>query len=175
MKSFTAIVFGFVAAALVAAQTPDISSLPQCALTCATTAIGSASTYGCSSTNYKCICTSQSFIGSIETCIKGACNATEQQETLTFAEGFCAQVGVTIPASAYATAAPSSTPSATATSSGVVYHTSAPSTNATSSGTSGNATKSGTPPVSTATSNSAAMFGVSGLSLGAAFAAFLLL
>ncbi|KAL6404499.1 hypothetical protein AUP68_13892 [Ilyonectria robusta] len=92
----------FFVAALVSAPVlaQDLTSLPACAQTCALNAISST---GCAPTDAKCICESTSFLSSVESCISTACNATDQQATLTFAQQFCSSAGVTYHAATQAT------------------------------------------------------------------------
>ncbi|KIW61865.1 hypothetical protein PV05_01936 [Exophiala xenobiotica] len=117
------------------AAAQDLSSLPSCAVSCATGAIGST---GCSLTDAHCICTASNFLSGVETCIQGACSPADQQATLQFAVSFCASANVTItlptaPATASSAAStvtasssvPASAP-ATLTSSAVVASSSAP-------------------------------------------------
>ncbi|KIW12384.1 hypothetical protein PV08_09661 [Exophiala spinifera] len=107
------------------AATQDLSSLPPCALTCATGAIGST---GCALTDVKCICTATTFLSGVETCIQGACDQADQQATLQFAVQFCASANVTIPlpSASANSSVPATTPAPTATSSASVASSAAP-------------------------------------------------
>ncbi|KAK4937071.1 hypothetical protein LTR10_022194 [Elasticomyces elasticus] len=107
MRYITLISAGLFALFNVAAS-QDLSGLPSCAVNCAVGAIG---TTGCALTDVHCICTATTFLSGVETCIQGACNATDQQATIQFAEQFClsGNVTITVPAAA-GTAASSSAP-----------------------------------------------------------------
>ena len=61
---------------LVAAQ--DLTGLPTCAYNCALQGIGST---GCAVTNSTCICSAQSFLSDVQTCITapGACDEADVQ------------------------------------------------------------------------------------------------
>jgi len=120
----------------------NLSDLPACAESCAASAIGST---GCSITDAHCICTASSFLAGVESCIVTACNATDQEATLQFAEQFCLSGGVTI-------TLPSSLPAASSTPA-PVSSSSAPATMSASPTSSYVvvATSSSPPPVSTYT------------------------
>ncbi|KAK7903674.1 hypothetical protein LTR67_001694 [Exophiala xenobiotica] len=92
------------------AAAQDLSSLPSCAVSCATNAIGST---GCALTDAHCICTASTFLSGVESCISTACSPADQQATLQFAVSFCGSAGVTITlptASATASSAMSTMP-----------------------------------------------------------------
>ncbi|KAK6357667.1 hypothetical protein TWF718_001974 [Orbilia javanica] len=95
-------------AALAAAQ---LDKIPTCALTCAITAIGSS---GCGQTDIACICSANTFLTGILSCIEGTCTPAEIEQTLGAAQVLCANAGVTItiPGSEPTTAAPEPTTSA---------------------------------------------------------------
>ncbi|KAI1622295.1 CFEM domain-containing protein [Exophiala viscosa] len=92
MRLITLISAGLFALFNVAAS-QDLSGLPSCAVNCAVGAIG---TTGCALTDFHCICSATTFLSGVETCIQGACNATDQQATIQFAEKFCLSGNVTI-------------------------------------------------------------------------------
>ncbi|KAI1614145.1 hypothetical protein EDD36DRAFT_435297 [Exophiala viscosa] len=115
MRLITLISAGLFALFNVAAS-QDLSGLPSCAVNCAVGAIG---TTGCALTDVHCICSATTFLSGVETCIQGACNATDQQgktcpayikhfrelrvdslcfglATIQFAEKFCLSGNVTI-------------------------------------------------------------------------------
>ncbi|KAK7203591.1 hypothetical protein BZA70DRAFT_282855 [Myxozyma melibiosi] len=77
-------------AALVSAQ--DLSGLPACAQSCATTAITDT---GCG-LDAACICSDESFINSIASCVVEACDSDGQQATVEFAENLCLASSVTL-------------------------------------------------------------------------------
>jgi len=111
MKYSVAIVA--LAATAVSAQ---LSAIPQCALTCAISSLGST---GCGQTDIKCICTATSFIAALTPCVQAACSAADLAKTITAAEGLCLQAGVTLSiptaGATSTTAAASSSEAATST------------------------------------------------------------
>ncbi|RPA90764.1 hypothetical protein L873DRAFT_1820475 [Choiromyces venosus 120613-1] len=158
------------AAVFVAAQTPDLSQLPSCALPCAMAGISST---GCQSSDYSCICKNEKFIGSVQICLPTSCKDRDDiQKTIKFAVALC---GSDLPSAVL------SSINAGATSSGNTM-----SGNATSGSGSGNATStsggaSGTTPKpsysasSTSSPNSAAGLVPGGFAVAAIFAGLLAL
>ncbi|GAD96367.1 CFEM domain protein, putative [Paecilomyces variotii No. 5] len=89
---FSAIIVAFSALlGTAAAQSQDLSALPDCAKNCALGSIPKS----CSLIDVKCICTTGSFIDSISCCIKNACSPKDQDATLKFAKQICGSAGVT--------------------------------------------------------------------------------
>jgi len=75
------------------ASSQSLSGLPQCAESCAISAVGST---GCAVTNATCICEATSFLQGVDSCIQTACSAADIQATLQFAQKYCLSGGVTI-------------------------------------------------------------------------------
>ncbi|KIX07134.1 uncharacterized protein Z518_05111 [Rhinocladiella mackenziei CBS 650.93] len=94
------------------ATSQDLSSLPQCAQTCALSAISST---GCAVTDAHCICSASTFLSSVASCISTACSPADQQATLTFAQQYCLSGGVTITLPSSSAAGPTFTPAPTTT------------------------------------------------------------
>ncbi|KAL8998100.1 MAG: hypothetical protein Q9169_002793 [Polycauliona sp. 2 TL-2023] len=92
---------------LVQAQAVSLASFPKCAQNAA--ASGLAST-NCDLTDFACICRAVEFVTTLTSKIQASCGVSEQQATLSFAQGLCGQYGVTlhVPAVAAAANAPSS-------------------------------------------------------------------
>ncbi|KAL5497798.1 hypothetical protein ACEPAH_2729 [Sanghuangporus vaninii] len=67
---------------------------------CVSTCIANADLDGCSATDNVCLCKSQAFIDSIETCFDRECEAQDLENARVFVEATCEAVGVTIPAPA---------------------------------------------------------------------------
>lgn len=90
------------------------------AIECALTCIASANLAGCSSTDNKCLCTSQAFISSTTTCIESTCQGDDLQNAIAFAQQTCEAVGVTLSTPAATSTAPagSSTSGASASTTG---------------------------------------------------------
>ncbi|PGH28939.1 hypothetical protein GX50_08325 [[Emmonsia] crescens] len=98
-----------VASLLALASAQGLAGLPNCAKTCATSAIPQE----CGLVDIKCICTATSFINAITCCVASSCSKEDQQKTINFAKGICGTVGVTnIPDSAVCSSG-SGTPSPT--------------------------------------------------------------
>ncbi|OSS53524.1 hypothetical protein B5807_00558 [Epicoccum nigrum] len=99
--------------AVVSAQTPDLSSVPNCAISCLVAAVPSS---GCGVTDVKCQCTTgqTKLAESLMSCIPQKCSADDAAKVTPALAGICNSAGypVSIPASAAATAAASSAASA---------------------------------------------------------------
>ncbi|KKZ58604.1 hypothetical protein EMCG_05500 [[Emmonsia] crescens] len=115
-----------VASLLALASAQGLGGLPDCAKTCATSAIPQEC-----GLDIKCICTASSFLNAITCCVASGCSKEDQKKTITFAKGICGTVGVTnIPDSAVcssASASGSTTPTPTPTSKPTPPPTAAPS------------------------------------------------
>ncbi|MCJ1224468.1 hypothetical protein MMC12_001113 [Toensbergia leucococca] len=79
------------AASITTAQ--SISDVPACA---ETAALSSISSTGCQLTDFKCICTDQSFISSLLPVVQNSCSAADFQKTITFTQNLCSSVGITL-------------------------------------------------------------------------------
>merc|ERR1712137_1388853 len=92
--------------AVVSAQTPDLSSVPNCAISCLVAAVPSS---GCGVTDVKCQCTTgqAALTESLMSCIPQKCSADDAAKVTPALAGICSSAGypVSIPASAAATAA----------------------------------------------------------------------
>ncbi|KAK9325704.1 hypothetical protein V1517DRAFT_305121 [Lipomyces orientalis] len=75
-------------AALVAAQQP-----PACASTCIT---GSLSSSNCETASVQCLCTSQSFIDAVVSCVQSTCQSSDYGAALDYAQSLCSGAGVTL-------------------------------------------------------------------------------
>ncbi|KAK9362477.1 hypothetical protein V1504DRAFT_490422 [Lipomyces starkeyi] len=75
-------------AALVSAQTP-----PSCASSCIT---GSMSSSDCQSANIECLCTSQSYIDAVTSCVQSTCASSDFGAALSYAQSLCSGAGVTL-------------------------------------------------------------------------------
>ncbi|KAH7888235.1 hypothetical protein F5I97DRAFT_1829058 [Phlebopus sp. FC_14] len=104
-------------------------SMRQSVPSCVTTCLADASTGGCSSTDYTCLCQSQTFISSMISCAEATCSASDLQSAESLAETICLSVGVTV---SIPTLTPTAT-SPTATSSSTSSTTPTPSTGAATS------------------------------------------
>ncbi|QKX62650.1 uncharacterized protein TRUGW13939_09811 [Talaromyces rugulosus] len=101
---FTGVTFT-IAAFAAGAASQSLSSLPSCAISCATDSIPS----DCG-LDVKCICSAQSFISGVSCCIADACNADDQKTTIEYADKICAGVGVSnLPTSAVCSSTASAT------------------------------------------------------------------
>lgn len=127
---FSAVVAFLGAAASVSASTIVSRQLPDCAMTCLT----SAPTGTCSATDNACLCRNEEFIAAATTCISTTCQGDDLTTALTVAQAMCANEGVTLGAPG-ATTSGASTTGAPATTSGAT--TSAPTNTAPSTTTSG--------------------------------------
>ncbi|KAF3924624.1 hypothetical protein AA313_de0202710 [Arthrobotrys entomopaga] len=103
-----------------------LSSIPQCALSCA---LGSLGDTGCQPTDFACICKATSFITGLVPCVQKGCSADDFEKTLTAAKGLCQQAGVSLSVPAGVTE--TGTPSATESSSAPAATTTAPTTEVT--------------------------------------------
>ncbi|KAF1933008.1 uncharacterized protein M421DRAFT_416610 [Didymella exigua CBS 183.55] len=81
--------------AVVSAQTPDLSAVPNCAVACLIAAIPGS---GCGVTDVTCQCTTgQSAItSSLESCIPNACSATEAAQVAPALAGICSAAGISV-------------------------------------------------------------------------------
>ncbi|KAL5478509.1 hypothetical protein ACEPAI_2693 [Sanghuangporus weigelae] len=70
--------------------------VPECALTC----IANADLGGCAATDNVCLCESQKFVNSTETCFDRECEAQDLEDAGAFVKATCKSVGVTIPTAA---------------------------------------------------------------------------
>ncbi|KAK6340721.1 hypothetical protein TWF696_009045 [Orbilia brochopaga] len=143
----------------------QLEDIPQCALGCAVSSLGSS---GCPTSDIACICKAEKFVESLIPCVQGACDAAQFEATKEGAKKLCKSAGVDLvipdvsgsassgaasstgaPSSSSAgTAAPTSSGPAGASSSGSAASSSGPAptnapTNASGAG-SNNATMTGT-------------------------------
>ncbi|KAH9474500.1 hypothetical protein JR316_0012960 [Psilocybe cubensis] len=129
-----AILFGAAATASATALNSNVfsrqSGLPNCAVPCAL----NADYDGCSPTDNHCLCTSSKFVDSTTTCVMSSCTGQDLQDALSFSQGVCLKVGVTLTSSAAS--------STSATSSSTASSSSATSTSPTTSGSSPNSSPS---------------------------------
>ncbi|KAK6538357.1 hypothetical protein TWF694_011237 [Orbilia ellipsospora] len=88
MKAGKFIFFTALAVGLTSAQLAD---LPTCAQSCIT-----ADTGGCNSLDTSCLCNSQTFVNSVETCLLQSCSASDLQTAVNFFQQLCAATGVTL-------------------------------------------------------------------------------
>ncbi|KUJ22372.1 uncharacterized protein LY89DRAFT_728526 [Mollisia scopiformis] len=72
---------------LVAAQT--FQGLPLCATSCLTAFESGSTIAGCNSLDITCICSNQSFLGSIACCLAANCDAADQQAATQYAINLC--------------------------------------------------------------------------------------
>ncbi|KAJ8103244.1 hypothetical protein POJ06DRAFT_246988 [Lipomyces tetrasporus] len=87
MFARSSVIFAAIAA-LVAGQQP-----PACASTCIT---GSLSSSGCDTATVQCLCTSQSFINAVVSCVQSTCAPSDFGAALDYAQGLCGNAGVTL-------------------------------------------------------------------------------
>ncbi|KAJ4343653.1 hypothetical protein N0V95_006592 [Ascochyta clinopodiicola] len=103
--------------AVVSAQTPDLSSVPDCAVACLIAAIPGS---GCGVTDVTCQCTTgqASITNSLTSCIPSRCSADDAAKVAPALAGVCSAAGisVSVPASAAATSAAASAASSAASS-----------------------------------------------------------
>ncbi|KAF8239081.1 hypothetical protein L208DRAFT_1386521 [Tricholoma matsutake] len=85
------LVLGLFFATSQVATAQTLFPLPQCALSCALSAIAGT---GCTLTDVACICSSALFITSLNGCIGTACSPADQASTIAFAQQYCATAGV---------------------------------------------------------------------------------
>ncbi|KAF9697004.1 hypothetical protein EKO04_004964 [Ascochyta lentis] len=101
--------------AVVSAQTPDLSSVPDCAVACLIAAIPGSS---CGVTDVMCQCTTgqSSITTSLESCIPGRCSAEDAAKVAPALASVCSAAGVSVsvPASMAATSAASAASSVAA-------------------------------------------------------------
>merc|ERR1712029_500547 len=94
--------------AVVSAQTPDLSSVPNCAISCLVAAVPDS---GCGVTDVKCQCTTgqAALTKSLMSCIPQKCSADDAAKVTPALAGICTSAGypVSIPASAASGAASS--------------------------------------------------------------------
>ncbi|KAJ6262455.1 GPI anchored CFEM domain protein [Drechslerella dactyloides] len=130
----------------------QIAGIPQCALTCALSSLGST---GCTdASDFGCICKASSFIESLIPCVKGACSPADFQGTVEGAQKLCSGAGVTLDVSSLAGGATSAASSAAT--SGASSAASSAASNTAAPTSSGASSAAGTPrPASSAASSSA--------------------
>ncbi|KAK9316150.1 hypothetical protein V1522DRAFT_379399 [Lipomyces starkeyi] len=87
MIARSSVIFAAIAA-LVSAQTP-----PSCASSCIT---GSMSSSDCQSVNIECLCTSQSYIDAVTSCVQSTCASSDFDAALAYAQSLCSGAGVTL-------------------------------------------------------------------------------
>ncbi|GAA5922572.1 hypothetical protein JCM3775_005776 [Rhodotorula graminis] len=76
--------------ALAFAQTVNV---PTCVVTCIASAAGSTS---CASNDIQCLCSSDTFLTDVSSCMQGECSAEELQAGAAVGEEYCAAVGVSV-------------------------------------------------------------------------------
>ncbi|KAF2633575.1 hypothetical protein BU25DRAFT_486637 [Macroventuria anomochaeta] len=101
--------------AVVSAQTPDLSSVPDCAVACLVAAIPSS---GCGVTDVTCQCTTgqQAITSSLESCIPTRCSADDVAKVAPALASVCSAAGfsVAVPSSLAATSTAASAASSAA-------------------------------------------------------------
>ncbi|KAK9353750.1 hypothetical protein V1523DRAFT_449046 [Lipomyces doorenjongii] len=141
-------------AALVSAQTP-----PSCASSCITNSMSSS---GCQSANIQCLCTSQSYIDAVTSCVESSCASSDFGAALSYAQSLCAGAGVTLSidtATLSAAAEASDASSGSASTSTEVSTTASESASAAASSTASSATESSSASSAAAASSSASSSG----------------
>ncbi|KAJ6779950.1 hypothetical protein PWT90_06596 [Aphanocladium album] len=131
-------------AGVAVAQLPDLSTVPQCALTCLIPAVGKI---GCPLTDIKCSCDKADELKKeVEPCLKSGCSEEDYKKAVGLSDTLCGPSG----GSSSAPASPSG---------GAGSSTSAPAT--TTSGATGSSTKTGssTPVVTSSASSGASSSG----------------
>ncbi|KAF3007444.1 hypothetical protein E8E13_003836 [Curvularia kusanoi] len=122
--------------AVVSAQTPDLSSVPNCAVSCLVAAVPGS---GCGVTDVKCQCTTgqQALTDSLMKCIPTKCSADDAAKVPAALAGICNSAGypVSIPASAAATGASSAAASAASSAASMVSSMASKASSAASSAT----------------------------------------
>ncbi|KZM26959.1 uncharacterized protein EKO05_0004758 [Ascochyta rabiei] len=139
--------------AIVSAQTPDLSSVPDCAVACLIAAIPGS---GCGVSDVTCQCTTgqASITSSLGSCIPSRCSVDDSAKVAPALAGVCSAAGisVSVPASATASSAAASVASsasaaissaASAVSSALSSAASAASSRVASASTTGSASHSG--------------------------------
>ncbi|KAJ4382020.1 hypothetical protein N0V86_002346 [Didymella sp. IMI 355093] len=99
--------------AVVSAQTPDLSAVPNCAVSCLVAAVPDS---GCSVTDVKCQCTTgqAALAKSVESCVPTKCSAEDAAKVLPALVGICQQAGISVSVPESATSAAASAASSAA-------------------------------------------------------------
>ncbi|EXJ64907.1 hypothetical protein A1O7_01246, partial [Cladophialophora yegresii CBS 114405] len=134
------------------AASQDLSTLPSCAVSCATSAIGST---GCAITDAACVCSASSFLTGVQSCISTACSPTDQAATLAFAQQYCGSAGVTITLPTASASAPP--PGPTFTSSATIAPPATPATTTSYAPASYSAVSTAVPPAASYTGAASAL------------------
>ncbi|KAI8455952.1 secreted protein [Phakopsora pachyrhizi] len=78
-------------------EAQDLAGLPNCGQNCLLTAFTTSSD-GCTQTDFACLCKSQKFTGTSNSCYSSSCTSTEAATAKSWGAKTCASVGVNVTA-----------------------------------------------------------------------------